>query len=713
MLQHLFVTAPKGLEELLAEELASLGALGVKLARAGVHCDGDLASAYRICLWSRLANRVLWPLAEFEAADADALYAAARQVPWSAHLTPEDTLAVDCIGTNQGIQHSHFGALRVKDAVVDHFRELKQDRPSVQRDQPDLRINLHLRGKHAALSLDLSGDSLHRRGYRAQGGPAPLKENLAAAILLRAGWPEAAADGGGLLDPLCGSGTLLIEGAWMAADRAPGLDRRHYGFLGWRQHDEALWQGLLEEARGRALAGLARLPPLLGLDRHARVLEAAEANAELAGLGGRIRFERRGLEWLQAPDWKGLAVTNPPYGERLGERDEVEALYATLGERLRTGFAGWRASVLTADVELGKQMGLRAHRMHKLYNGALECRLLHFEVTPENFVTPGPPAPPVFDAEQLADHPLANRLRKNLKHLRKWAKRERTECYRVYDADIPEYAVAVDRYGPYVHLQEYAPPDDVPPKKAERRLLEAVGVVAGVLESAPEAIFVKVRQRQKGQSQYQIQDRSGRFFEVQEGPARLLVNLADYLDTGLFLDHRPTRALVRKQAQGRRFLNLFCYTASVTVHAALGGAAETTSVDLSAVYLDWARRNLTLNGFDDSNHHLMRADCREWIAEDRGEYDLIFLDPPTFSNSKRMEGTLDVQRDHVDLIRHCMARLAPGGELIFSTNHRRFKLDTAALADLQLEDISRATLPEDFKRNPRIHHCWRMRPGQG
>lgn len=711
MTQRLFVTAPKGLEELLAEELGGLGARGVKLARAGVHCDGDLESAYRICLWSRLANRVLWPLAEFEAPDGDRLYAAARQIPWASHLTPDRTLAVDCIGTNSGIQHNHFGALRVKDAVVDQFRELGLERPSVERTQPDLRINLHLRGHNATLSLDLSGDSLHRRGYRQQGGEAPLKENLAAAILLRAGWPEIAAEGGGLLDPLCGSGTLLIEGALMAAERAPGLDRLHFGFLGWKPHDQGLWQTLLDEARERARRGLEQLPPLLGLDRNPRVLEAAEANAARAGLAARIRFERRGLEWLQAPDWKGLLVANPPYGERLGERKEVEALYATLGERLRRGFVGWRASVFTGDPELGKQMGLRARRMHKLFNGALECRLLHFEVTPENFVTPGPPAPPVFDAEQLARHPLANRLRKNLKHLRKWAQREHTECFRIYDADIPEYAVAVDLYGPRVHLQEYAPPADIPSQKAEKRLLEAIGVVAAVLETTPEAIFVKVRQRQKGQSQYQALERTGQFFEVREGPARLLVNLADYLDTGLFLDHRPTRALVRQSAHGKRFLNLFCYTGSVTVHAALGGAAETTSVDLSPVYLDWARRNLELNGLNETNHRLLRADCREWIAEDRGEYDLIFLDPPTFSNSKRMEGTLDIQRDHVELIRHAMDRLAPGGELIFSTNHRRFNLNAAELCALQLEDLSRATLPEDFKRNPRIHHCWRIRHG--
>jgi len=704
-----FVAAPKGLEELLAEELQQLGGAEVKQSRAGVHFSGELETAYRVLLWSRLGNRLLLPLAEFPAPTRDALYRGVHNIPWDEHLAPDGTLAVDFTGSNAGITHTHFGALKVKDAIVDWFRNRYDRRPGVDTACPDLRINLHLHRDTATLSLDLSGDSLHRRGYRTEGGQAPLKENLAAAILLRAGWPEIAAQGGTLLDPMCGSGTLLIEGALMAADCAPGLLREAWGFLGWQGHRPQIWQRLAEEARQRREAGLGKLPPILGFDADPRVIKVARRNIERAGLQGRIRVEAQPLEQLIAPPGGGLLTVNPPYGERLGELEEVRPLYGLLGERLKESFTGWRAAVFTGNPDLGKEMGLRAHKMNTLFNGALECRLLQFEVTPEQFVQAGPRAFVPLELD-LENHPFANRLRKNLRHLRKWAQREGVSCYRVYDADIPEYAVAVDLYEGWVHLQEYAPPAEIESAKAERRWREILTVAPQVLQIEPERIFSKTRQRQKGAAQYRKLDETGQFHQVQEGGAKLLVNFTDYLDTGLFLDHRITRDLVRQWAQGKRFLNLFCYTGSATVQAALGGAATTTSVDLSAVYLDWARRNLDLNGFSGPFHRLIRDDCREWIEHDRGHYDLIFLDPPTFSNSKRMEGTFDVQRDHVPLIRAALARLTPGGRLVFSTNHRRFKLDEEAFAGVTIEDYSAKTLPEDFKRNPRIHRCWVFRP---
>jgi 23S rRNA (guanine2445-N2)-methyltransferase / 23S rRNA (guanine2069-N7)-methyltransferase len=704
-LKRFFVTAPKGLEELLAEELSRLGGEEVRQGRAGVQFSAPLETAYRVLLWSRLGNRLLLPLAEFPAPSAEALYRGVQSVPWDEHLAADGTLAVDFTGGNAGITHTHFGALKVKDAVVDWFRDRYDRRPGVDTERPDLRINLHLHRDAATLSLDLSGDSLHRRGYRTEGGQAPLKENLAAAILLRAGWPEIAAAGGCLLDPMCGSGTLLVEGAWMAADCAPGLLREEWGFFGWQGHRPGLWQGLLDEARERRAAGLERLPPILGYDGDERAVRLARRNIERAGLAGRIRVETQPLERLAAPAGSGLLAVNPPYGERLGELEEVRPLYRLLGERLRQGFTGWRAAVFTGNPDLGKEMGLRAHKMNRLFNGALECRLLQFEVAPEQFVQAGPRAFVPLELD-LENHPFANRLRKNLRHLRKWAQREGVSCYRVYDADIPEYAVAVDLYEDWVHVQEYAPPAEIETAKAERRWREVLSALPLVLQIDPERIFSKTRQRQKGSAQYRKLDDSGVFHEVREGPARLLVNFVDYLDTGLFLDHRVTRGLLRQWAAGKRFLNLFCYTGSATVQAALGGAATTTSVDLSPVYLEWARRNLELNGIRGPFHRLIRDDCREWIERDRGHYDLIFLDPPTFSNSKRMEGTFDVQRDHVPLIRAALARLTPGGRLVFSTNHRRFRFEAEAFPEARIEDYSARTLPEDFKRNPRIHRCW-------
>lgn len=711
MIQHGFVTVPPGLEDLLAEELRQLGADQVRPGRAGVWVKGELAQLYRFCLWSRLANRVLLALSEFPCLDAEDLYVGVRAIPWDQHLAPDASLAVDFTGTNEHITNSHYGALRVKDAVVDWFRERYRVRPGVDTQHPDLRLHLHLHLDRARLSLDLSGDSLHRRGYRSEGGEAPLKENLAAALLLRAGWPGIAASGGPLVDPMCGSGTLPIEAVLMATDWAPGLLRDAFGFLRWRGHEPQLWRALLDEARERKAEGLTKVPPIFGYDADERAVRRARENAARAGVSHLIRLEHRDLGDLNAPPGTGLLIVNPPYGERLGELEALEPLYAQLGERLKASFQGWRAAVFTGNPELGKQMGLQAKRWHALLNGAIECRLLRFEVEPENFVSPGPRPPPPLILPDLDSHPFANRLRKNLRHLRRWAQREGVSCYRVYDADIPEYAAALDVYEDWLHLQEYAPPADIDPAKAERRWRELAAIVPEVMGIPPERLFLKRRQRQKGAAQYQKQADLGLFHQVHEGKAVFWVNFTDYLDTGLFLDHRLTRGWLHGWAAGKHFLNLFCYTGTATVQAALGGAASTTSVDLSAVYLDWAERNLELNRLPERRHRLIQADCREWIQAERSTYDLIFLDPPTFSNSKRMEGTFDVQRDQVPLLQDCLARLAPGGSLIFSTNARRFQLDSAAFAGVEIQDLSAASLPEDFKRHPRIHRCWKFRLG--
>ncbi|MDZ4163866.1 MAG: bifunctional 23S rRNA (guanine(2069)-N(7))-methyltransferase RlmK/23S rRNA (guanine(2445)-N(2))-methyltransferase RlmL [Smithellaceae bacterium] len=705
-----FATAPKGIEPLLAEELRALGVEDADETRAGVSFAGSLESAYRVCLWSRLASRVLLPLASFPAASPEELYAGVREIDWGAHLAAEGTLAVDAGVSQSQVTHSHYAALKVKDAVVDQFRDLSGVRPSVDTERPDLRLNLYLLRDTATLSLDLSGDSLHRRGYRSEGMLAPLKENLAAAILIRAGWPQVAATGGALLDPMCGSGTLLIEGALLAGDIAPGLQRPYYGFSGWRGHDAALWQRLLDEARQRRQGGLARIPTIAGFDIDQRSVRVAWANIEQAGLREYIHVERREVAALAPLSRKqaasGLVVVNPPYGERLGDVEALKELYGTLGDRLKEHFTGWKAAVFTGNVELGKKIGLRAKRIHTLYNGALECKLLHIEVQPEYFVDRHRAPAPVALGEGAAS--FANRLRKNLKTIGKWARQEGISCYRLYDSDIPEYAVAVDLYEGWVHVQEYQAPQTIDERKAAHRLREVMAVLPEVLEAPEERIFLKIRQRQKGKEQYGKFGERGVLQEVREGKARLLVNLSDYLDTGLFLDHRPTRLMLGQLAAGKRFLNLFAYTGAATVHAALGNAASTLSVDMSQTYLDWAKKNLALNGFTGGKHKFVRDDCLEWIGRAKGKFDLIFLDPPTFSNSKRMDGTLDLQRDHVDLLRQTAALLAKGGVLIFSNNNRRFKMDAVALPELIIEDISLKTIPRDFARNPRIHHCWKI-----
>jgi 23S rRNA (guanine2445-N2)-methyltransferase / 23S rRNA (guanine2069-N7)-methyltransferase len=707
-------TAPTGIEPLLAVELVALGAAAPEPVRGGIRFRGSLELAYRACLWSRTASRILLQLAEFPATDAAALYAGLHDLPWEEHLAANGTLAVDFSGGGPGIDHTHFGAQRVKDAIVDRFRARAGQRPGVDPRRPDLRLHVRWHRGQTMVGIDLSGDSLHRRGYREATVTAPLKETLAAALLLKADWPVIASGGGPLLDPLCGSGTLAIEAAWMAGDHAPGLLRDHWGFSGWLGHIPVLWRRLLAEAHERRDAGRARIPLILASDHDPKAVRAASINAGHAGVAGHIRIERRDWSAVEPPPGPpGLLIANPPYGERLGEPDDLSSLYAQLGDRLKSHFQGWRAALFTGNSEQGKRMGLRAVKSHVFHNGPLECRLLQFQVKPEYFVDRDAAdrrarAAGLERALARGAESFVNRLRKNLRHLGRWAEREGISCYRLYDADLPEYAVAVDRYERWLHVQEYAPPLTVDAERARERLEQVLAVLPAVLEVPPDQVFLKVRQRQRGASQYQKQAAQGHFHEVREGPARLLVNFTDYLDTGLFLDQRPTRRLLRELAAGRRFLNLFGYTGTATVHAALGGATHTTTVDLSKTYLDWARRNLELNGFSGSRHELIQADCQQWLVWAREHYDVIFLDPPTFSNSRRTNETLDVQRDHVDLLRQTLRLLAPGGVLIFSTNHRRFRLDRDALADLDIEDWSRRTLPLDFARDPKIHQCWRI-----
>lgn len=308
---------------------------------------------------------------------------------------------------------------------------------------------------------------------------------------------------------------------------------------------------------------------------------------------------------------------------------------------------------------------------------------------------------------------FANRLNKNQKHLAKWRKREQVSCYRLYDADMPEYALAVDIYESantpgqrWVHVQEYEAPKKIDAQKAQQRLQEALQVIQEELEVGNSELYLKVRRQQKGSAQYEKQASKKLFHKVMEGGNIFWVNFSDYLDTGLFLDHRITRDMVKELASGGRFLNLFAYTGSATVYAARGGAVATTTVDMSKTYLDWAKRNMQLNGFTESTHEYVQANCIEWLQNTDREYDLIFLDPPSFSTSKRMDSTFDVQRDHVMLLKATMKLLSPKGVLIFSNNMRSFKMHIEALSNFEIKDISRATLPKDFERNPKIHNCW-------
>ncbi|MGB6449769.1 MAG: bifunctional 23S rRNA (guanine(2069)-N(7))-methyltransferase RlmK/23S rRNA (guanine(2445)-N(2))-methyltransferase RlmL [Steroidobacteraceae bacterium] len=722
-LMTFMASAPRGLADLLASELEGLGAVDVRERSTGVAFRGTLEAAYRACLGSRIANRILLELVRFEASDADQLHREARALDWSQHIGPGATIACDFTGRHPTITHTHFGALKLKDAVCDALRERAGFRPDVARERPSVRLHAHASGTRITLALDLSGESLHRRGYRADAGEAPLKENVAAGMLLRAGWGDLAAAGAEFLDPLCGSGTLPIEAAMIAAGMAPGRRREYFGFLGWLGHDAALWSAVREAAEARIRTGFGEEPMIRGQDHDTRAIRMAQRNAERAGVASLVRFDVRPLgeaRPLESPP-SGLFCTNPPYGVRLADRESARSVHRELGVVLRERFQGWDAAVLTGAPELGLELGIRAHRTHTLWNGAIECRLLRMKVVEESLREPGRLSRRDSSlAETEGARMFGNRLGKNLKRLGKWAERAGISCYRLYDADMPEYAFAIDLYrtagpGPeqlWLYVQEYAAPADIEPEAVHRRRGEVLATLPGVTGVPPERVRARTRRKTRRGEQYGKVDEQARLHVVAEGGLKFQVNFDDYLDTGLFLDHRPTRARLRERSQGKRFLNLFAYTGAATVYAAAGGAASTTSVDLSRTYLEWAQRNLSLNGLAGPQHSAVQADCREWLhdgARAAERYDLIFLDPPTFSNSKRMQGVLDVGRDHPALLDACARLLAPEGVIVFSTNAQRFRLEESLPERYDVRDISAATIPPDFERNPRIHRCFEVR----
>ncbi|UTA55850.1 bifunctional 23S rRNA (guanine(2069)-N(7))-methyltransferase RlmK/23S rRNA (guanine(2445)-N(2))-methyltransferase RlmL [Lysobacter soli] len=748
-----FASCGKGLEYLLADELATLGCTRATAAIAGVNAEGTLADAQRAVLWSRLASRVLWPIDEFDCPDEHALYAGVAAIDWSKHLEPHHTVAVDAHVSGEAITHARYAAQRVKDGIVDVMRAKTGTRPDVDVESPDLRVNLVLRKGRAIVSIDLSGGPMHRRGWRTKQGEAPLKENLAAAVLMRGQWPKVYAEGGSLLDPMCGSGTLLIEGALMAADVAPGLQRHgNETPTRWRGFDIAAWNGLVDDARKREAAGMNALrSAFFGRDTDPHAVRAAQDNAVLAGLAGLIDFHVGDIRSLDhAPDLarrsresgnpvtsideatsmdsrlrgndeqqqsgsdaNGLVVCNPPYDARL---HADPALYRALGDALKRAVPQWRASLLCGDAELAFATGLRAQKKYQVFNGAIECTLIVCDpVAPVQHRrtddTGAEVAPTLSEGAQM----VANRLRKNLHKLKRWREREGVTCYRAYDADIPEYAAAIDVYTTheqnprtFLHVQEYAAPQEIPENIQRRRLNELLAAARDVFNVPRENVALKTRARGKGGSKYGAMDSRGEFVTVREGDVLLRVNLFDYLDTGLFLDHRPMRLRIAEEAHDTRFLNLFGYTGAATVHAAVGGARLTTTVDLSATYLEWCADNLRENDIGGTRHRLVQADALTWLEADTHQYDLIFCDPPTFSNSKRAQD-FDVQAQHVRLLRAAVACLADDGVLYFSNNFRRFRLDEASVAEFaKVEDISARTIPPDFERDARIHRCWRI-----
>jgi 23S rRNA (guanine2445-N2)-methyltransferase / 23S rRNA (guanine2069-N7)-methyltransferase len=700
MPQFLALTSP-GIEILLAEEITKLGGESVVQKPDGVHFSASLSVGYHICLWTRLATRVLLLLGEGDASNSETLYESAKLIDWPQHFNSTDFFAIDFVGTNQAIRDSQFGALTVKDAVVDRFRDANIERPNIDKHQPDIRFQVRLVKQQAYFYLDFSGRSLFQRGYRQHSGSAPLKEHLAAAIVIRSGWLENTEQP--LVDPMCGSGTILIEAVSMACGIAPALAREFWGFQVWQGHDEQAWQQQLALAIEQSEQNLQHFNgKVYGFDLDARVLNTAKNNVDKAQLSQFIELKNRDINKLvNTFDQPGVMLFNPPYGERLGEIPELVATFNQLGQLIKERFANWRVAIFTGNLELLPLLKLASHKRYKFKNGGLDCQLALYDVTEQQLA--------VKDTASLVEQSaFANRLKKNLKKLKGWLKQQSIDCYRLYDADIPEYNVAIDRYGDYVVIHEYAAPANIPADKTAKRLQEVVLCTPQVLNVPAANVVLKTRAKQKGLSQYTKLNKTEQQIIVKEYGAKFLVNLWDYLDTGLFLDHRKTRQIVAKKAQGKSLLNLFAYTGSVSVQAALHGAKSVTTVDMSKTYLQWAQKNFQLNELHGSQYQFIQADCLEWLRQNQQQFDVVFIDPPTFSNSKRMSATFDVQRDHVELLTLGMKAVAKGGELIFTNNKRHFKMDHAGLAELGFKaiEITPQTRDVDFERNKHIHNSW-------
>ncbi|MDO5351557.1 MAG: bifunctional 23S rRNA (guanine(2069)-N(7))-methyltransferase RlmK/23S rRNA (guanine(2445)-N(2))-methyltransferase RlmL [Succinatimonas sp.] len=706
---NFFATCPKGLEGLLHTELLGLGFDNVRETVAGVACSGDFELGMRACLWSRFASRFLLKMSEFLCENDTELYMGANGVAWEKWFNSDNTIAVDFTGTNDEIRNTQYGALKVKDALCDRLQKAFGKRPYVDKENPDIRIYCHLeRRGEASIYIDMSGKTLHKREFHRMTGTAPLKENLAAAMVERSGYTS-----GCFCDPMCGSGTLLLEAAAKITDTAPGIKRSFYGFYALKCFDKAKWQAILDEAHERHSQGLLKAKEheieLVGFDLDEVVVKFANENAQKAGFGEIIKVYTSPLAELKNPfakDKEITVVTNPPYGKRLGNFNELISLYTLLGERLKQQFKGAKVAIISSEVELLSCLRLHSDKVYKLYNGELNCQLRVYEIkNSEDGETNQ-------SIEKIIAPDFTNRLKKNLAKITKWASKHDLDCYRVYDADIPEYAAAIDYYNGYYVIAAYKAPKSVNPIVAQRHVLDMIAATVQVTGVEGSKVILKSREIKKGSDQYEkSEELTNNFLYVHENDLTLKVNLEDYLDTGLFLDSRNIRALIKSEAKDKDFLNLFAYTCTASIAAASGGASSTLSVDMSRTYLQWGQDNLRLNNLSSKNNDFIQADCLFYLSQDQDrKFDLIYIDPPTFSNSKRMSVSFDIKRDHVALLSNLTRHLKDEGTVIFCTNCRDFKLDEEAVADygFEIENISDKTIPEDFARNRRIHTCFKL-----
>ncbi len=703
--QPYFASCPKHFELLLKDELMSLGAVEVNEALAGVFFQASPEAVMRMIMWSRLANRFYRFLHRGDCRNQTDLYDAIQTVDWYAQVNDlPKTLSIRFAGTNKQLKNTHFSSQVCKDAICDQLGENYGKRPQVIKKGGHLSIFGRLKSDRLDIFQDLTGHSLHLRGYRQENTLAPLKENLAAAILIRAGWYEKAQLNYNLIDPMCGSGTLLLEGWQIACDMAPNAQLMSHALFSWCDFSSHQWVSLQKEAADRLDCGVMRYKgQIIGVDHHKESIDIANDNLSRLPANKRISFNYRTLDKFRITPHKNLIVCNPPYGIRL-KKNHLQS-WQRLSHWLTQQANGAQAAILTPNAAKGWMVGYREQKSYVLFNGALPVQLRMFSINKKNRLSV--PDGQYFSLPAGAQS-LANRLKKKLIHLREWVEVNEIEAYRLYDADMPEFAFAIDIYKDFVVIQEYQAPKSIDVKKVKTHLEWALLAVQSVLGISDQQIHLKTRQKQKQTSQYEKQDQvQDTRLVIREHGRKYFVDLTQYLDTGLFLDHRWLRNHIQKQSKGLSVLNLFSYTGTISVAAAFGGARSVTSVDTSRTYLGWSVDNFNINKLK-VKHNVVRQDVLPFLQSDRNTYDLIIVDPPTYSNSHSRVQDWDVQRDHARLLKLCLKKLTKDGTVYFSNNFKKFKLDDQLVELFSVNDITVQSLDKDFEHS-KIHCCYELK----
>ncbi|HEY1785219.1 MAG TPA: bifunctional 23S rRNA (guanine(2069)-N(7))-methyltransferase RlmK/23S rRNA (guanine(2445)-N(2))-methyltransferase RlmL [Pirellulales bacterium] len=726
-----------GLEGVLAQELKALGAADVSTGRRMVSFTADQALVYRANLWCRTAVRILKPIAQFtvDAAAADpyrSLYAQVQQIDWQTHLRPTGTLAIDPVVHGRLLTNSLYAAQVAKDAIADWFRDRFGERPSVDRVQPDLRINLHVSGDRATIYLDASGQSLHKRGYRRQAGEAPLNEVLAAGILRLTGWNGDAP----LVDFLCGSGTLPIEAALIARNVAPGLIRDDFGYRRWLDFDAALEAAVIDEARQAARPAESVAPRIFGSDLDPAAIAAARENAVRAGVAADVQFQVANFENFEPPATHGTIVLNPPYDQRLRVAG-VGAFYRRLGNVLARRWQAYDAWVLAGNLEAAGQFGIEPAASYPLFNGPIECRLLRFEArdaagppTGDSDAAVSRPAEQTGAARSSPAAALRSRLTRMGKHWDRWARRQGIGCYRIYDCDLPEVPWTIDRYEDRLYIIEHDRPHGRSPLEHRGWFDELVEVVGQALDVPAERRYAHLCDPQStGRNRESGQTRDNERFVAAEEGCRVEVDLGRRDDTGLAPDLRTLRQHLAVEAAGRRFLNLFGRSGAATVFAArglgvarganpeegarngMGKARLTVTVEPSTGLARWARYNFELNGLAKPDHVIVEADPLEWIerlaAAGATPFDLALVAPPAGFHRRQDSRAWNPREEYRQLLAGVHRLLAPQGRVYFVSTVRRFRLDPADVPWASTRDVTAQLLPADCRAKPSFR-CWSL-----